>query len=264
MDIRKTVEKWEEKNFSRHATRSSGSRGRENPEEPCPVRTEFQKDRDKILHSLSFRLLKHKTQVYLSTTGEDFRTRLTHTLEVAAVGRYIAKALNLNQDLVEAMALGHDLGHTPFGHIGEKALNELTPFRFNHARQSARVARRIEDHGRGLNLTYEVLEGIKNHSKGDSSVYNIYDKNLKNTADNRTIEGEILQFADWIAYINHDVDDSFNMGLISKEDLPASTTSILGFNFQQRIITMIKSVIKSSFNKEHIHMEPEVMKATDR
>ncbi len=263
MNIREKTEKWEKDNLSPYATLSCDSKGRNTPEKSCKVRTEFQKDRDKILHSLSFRLLKHKTQVYLSTTGEDFRTRLTHTQEVASVARAIAKALSLNQDLVEAISLGHDLGHTPFGHAGEKSLNELAPFEFKHAEQSVRVVTKIEDNGHGLNLTREVIEGIEGHTKGEKSLYAVYNANLNGTGRPATLEGEVVQFSDWIAYINHDVDDAFNMGLIKKDDLPESTIKYLGHNFQQRVLTMMKSVISSSYGKNHIHMEEKVMRATD-
>lgn len=263
MNIRVEAEKWEEKTLSPYAKLSINTKGRRIDEEPCSVRTEFQKDKDKILHSLSFRLLKHKTQVFLSTTGEEFRTRLTHTLEVASVGRYIARALNLNQDLVEAIALGHDLGHTPFGHTGEKVLDELTPFTFRHSYQSVRVVERIENNGNGLNLTFEVKDGIKGHSKGELSIYSIYRENLSGRRRTATIEGEVVQFADWIAYINHDIDDAFNMRVITKNDLPESSAKILGANFQQRSVTMIKDVIQTSYEKEHIRMSKEIMNATD-
>ncbi len=260
MNTREKIEKWEKENLSSFATLNTLTKGRGREEEFCSVRTEFQKDRDKILHSLSFRLLKHKTQVFLSTSGEDFRTRLTHTLEVAAISRYIARALNLNQDLVEAIALGHDLGHTPFGHIGEEVLDELTPFKFAHSDQGIRIVELIENNGEGLNLTCEVKDGISQHSKGTLSIVSLHDG--VNRAS--SIEGEVVQFADWFAYINHDIDDAFNMGIISKEDLPAGTDEILGHNFESRLVTMLECVIKESMGKKHIEMSEGVMTATDK
>jgi len=263
MNIREKQEEIERKTLSPLATLSTKSKGREREEKPCSVRTEFQKDRDKILHSLSFRLLKHKTQVFLSTTGEEFRTRLTHTMEVASVAGYIAAGLNLNKDLAEAIALGHDLGHTPFGHIGEDVLNQLAPFDFKHSYQSIRVVEKIENAGKGLNLTSEVKDGIKGHSKGTLSLYDIHEENTGEKGRTSTLEGEVVQYADWIAYINHDVDDAFNMGLITRDELPGSATRVLGYNFEQRLVTMIKDVITASSEKEHIMMSEEVMKATD-
>ncbi len=263
MLIRKEIEKREKECLSLYATLSTNTRGRKKEERPCPVRTEYQKDRDKILHSVSFRLLKHKTQVFLSTAGERFRTRLTHTMEVAAVARYIARCIRVNEDLVEAIALGHDLGHTPFGHAGEDILRDLTPFNFRHAQQSLRVVEKLENNGNGLNLSYEVKDGIAGHSKGELSVYKVHGENLKGRGRTTTIEGEVVQFADWIAYINHDVDDAFNMGMIKKEDLPSSTEKILGLTFYQRLITMIKDVVENSFGKKHITMSATVMNATD-
>ncbi len=263
MLIREEFEKREKESLSRFATLSTETRGRKKDEKSCPVRTEYQKDRDKILHSVSFRLLKHKTQVFLSTAGERFRTRLTHTMEVAAAASYMARALKVNEDLVEAIALGHDLGHTPFGHAGEDILRDLTPFSFRHAKQSLRVVDKLENAGKGLNLTYEVRNGIAGHSKGEWSVYKVHGENIKGQGKTSTIEGEVVQFADWIAYINHDVDDAFNMGIIKKEDLPASTEKVLGLTFYQRLITMIKDVVENSLDKKHITMSSEVMEATD-
>lgn len=263
MNVREKIEKWEKENLSSFATLSTSTKGRDRKERECSLRTEFQKDRDKILHSLSFRLLKHKTQVFLSTSGEDFRTRLTHTLEVASIARYIARALNLNQDLVEAIALGHDLGHTPFGHIGEEVLDELASFKFEHSQQGVRVVELIENNGCGLNLTCEVKDGIRQHSKGTSSIASIHDESADGACRASTVEGEVVQFADWFAYINHDIDDAFNMSLISKKDLPDSTKKVLGFNFEQRLVTMLRDVIDASNGSEHIQMSSGVMKATD-
>jgi dGTPase len=263
MRIRERIENWEKENLSSFATLSTKTKGRKNDEDPCEIRTEFQKDRDKILHCLSFRLLKHKTQVYLSTSGETFRTRLTHTLEVASIARYIARALNLNQDLVEAIALGHDLGHTPFGHVGEEVLDNMTPFAFHHNIQSLRVVEVLENQGKGLNLTHEVKQGIVQHSKGTSSIIEMYDESSKSVKKATTMEGEVVQFADWFAYINHDVDDAFNMGIIKAEDLPENTYKVLGFNFEQRLVTILTDVINSSTDKRHIYMSPEILTATD-
>ncbi len=263
MNIRIEQEEWEKKNLSKYATKSISTKGRSRDEEPCPVRTEFQKDRDRILHSLSFRLLKHKTQVFLSTSGEVFRTRLTHTLEVASIARYIARGININQDLVEAIALGHDLGHTPFGHIGEEVLNELTTFKFIHSEQSVRVVELLENNGMGLNLTGEVKDGIREHSKGTKSITELHNGSNSMFKRAATIEGEVVQFSDWFAYINHDTDDAFNMGIISKDDLPEKVYDKLGSNFRQRLVTILRDVIESSRGKEHIYMSNEILTATD-
>lgn len=263
MEIRLQAEKWEEENLSGYAALSGRSAGRKEPESPCRLRTEFQKDRDRIIHSLYFRLLKHKTQVYLSTIGEDFRTRLTHTLEVSTVARYISRALGLNVDLSEAAALGHDLGHTPFGHVGEDTLEQLTSFKFKHSDQSLRVVDMLENAGEGLNLTSEVRNGIVAHTKGTNSIFTITEENQGANSRARTVECEVVQFADWIAYINHDVDDAFNMGFITASDLPSSTYRVLGHNFQDRLVTMVSDVISSSRGKPHISMSRSIMEATD-
>ncbi|MFH1416548.1 MAG: deoxyguanosinetriphosphate triphosphohydrolase [Elusimicrobiota bacterium] len=264
MRIRERFEEWEKNNLSPYATLSTSTAGRAESEDPCPVRTEFQIDRDRILHSLGFRLLKHKTQVFLSTSGEQFRTRLTHTLEVASIARYIAQGLDLNRDLVEAIALGHDLGHTPFGHIGEVVLNELTSFRFKHSEQGVRVVTLIENSGKGLNLTREVIDGISEHSKGTISMAVLHDSDggaKLNRAS--SIEGEVVQFSDWFAYINHDIDDAFNMGIIKPDDLPGKASRVLGYNFRWRLVTMLQDVIEASRKKNHIYMSSEVLEATD-
>ncbi len=263
MSVREETESWERDNLSEYASLSSGTLGRDVYEEPCQVRTEFQKDRDRIIHSLYFRLLKHKTQVYLSTTGEEFRTRLTHTLEVSTVARYISRALGLNTDLAEAAALGHDLGHTPFGHMGEDTLKQITPFAFSHSNQSLRVVEKLENGGRGLNLTREVRDAISGHAKGKKSIFEVMNENSASGGESGTIEGEVVQFADWIAYINHDVDDAFNMGLIGAGDLPGETGPVLGYNFQQRLVSMTGDVIEASRGREHILMSEEVMNATE-
>lgn len=263
MDTRELFENREKKYYSPYATLSSKTRGRLKEEEPSPFLTEFQKDTFKILHSMSFRLLKHKTQVFLSTIGDKFRTRLTHTLEVSSVARIIANGLDLNQDLVEAIAIGHDLGHTPFGHMGEFALNELTPFEFRHHEQSVRVVTRLENSGSGLNLTREVVEGILGHSKGESTIKEITEENKAGKSRTTTIEGEVVQLSDWIAYINHDLDDAFNMGLITQDDIPKGTEEILGYNFEQRISTMVMNIIESSRDQAHISMSDDIMEASD-
>ena len=202
MLIREKKEKAEYDNLSPFAAKSAESKGREVPEESCDIRTCFQRDRDRILHSKSFRRLKHKTQVFLAPTGDHYRTRLTHTLEVSQIARTIASSLFLNEDLTEAIALGHDLGHTPFGHAGERALN--TKYPFSHSRQSLRVVEKLEDEGKGLNLTWEVRDGIVNHSMS----------RLANT-----LEGRIVRLSDKIAYINHDMDDAIRAGILSEEDV---------------------------------------------
>ena len=215
MEIRKQYEEFEETNLSKYAMLSKNSMGREQAEEQCTIRTVFQRDRDRIIHSKSFRRLKHKTQVFIAPEGDHFRTRLTHTLEVAQIGRTLARALKLNEDLIEAMALGHDLGHTPFGHTGEKVLNELHPNGFRHNEQSIRVVDLLEGKEKriGLNLTYEVKEGILNHSGNRVS---------------ETLEGRILKYADRIAYINHDIDDAIRAHNIKQSDLQEDCLEVLG------------------------------------
>jgi dGTPase len=222
------------------AARSSKSRGRAIVENPCPLRTDFQRDRDRIIFSYAFRRLKHKTQVFIAPLGDHYVTRLTHTLEVAQIARTISRALNLNEDLTEAIALGHDLGHTPFGHMGEKALNELLPGGFRHYEQSLRVVEHIENKGKGLNLTWEVKDGILNHSKGD---LDILEEGWNNVS---TLEGEVVKMADLVAYINHDVEDSIRAGLITQTDLPSSTTSVLGLTNSQRINTLVTDIVQHS------------------
>ena len=210
---------------------SDNSRGRNIPEEECPVRTCFQRDRDRIIHCSSFRRLKHKTQVFLSPEGDHYRTRLTHTLEVAQIARTIARALRLNEDLTEAIALGHDLGHTPFGHAGERALNEIVSGGFHHYLQSVRVVEKIEHHGRGLNLTYEVKNGIACHTTGKA-------------AD--TLEGRIVKLADKIAYLNHDIDDAERAHIIDEEDIPMDVRLTLGSSKSKRINTLVMSAVQNS------------------
>ena len=240
---RKQTEEIEKNTLSPFACLSSETKGRKVKAELCPLRTEFQRDRDKILHSNSFRRLKHKTQVFLSPTGDHYRTRLTHTLEVSQIARTIARALRLNEDLTEAIALGHDLGHTPFGHAGERALNELNPDGFKHYEQSLRVVECLADDGKGLNLTYEVRDGILKHTNQIAE----------------TKEGYIVRYADVIAYINHDIEDSVHAGIITEEDIPKSITDVLGHSKSQRITTLVSSLVENG--AENIRMSEEVEKA---
>lgn len=249
INFRVQQEEWEGEKLSPFASLSKKSKGRLKEENKCDVRTDFQRDRDRILHSKSFRRLKHKTQVFIAPEGDHFRTRLTHTLEVAQIGRTIARALKLNEDLIEAMALGHDLGHTPFGHTGERALNKLNPKGFLHNVQSIRVVDFLEhkENKKGLNLTFEVREGILNH-----------------TGENRSqsLEGQILKFADRIAYINHDIDDAIRAGILNHDDLPKDCIDVLGPSHGSRINKMILNIIENSFGKNYVKMSPEVEEMT--
>ena len=231
MTVREITEQNERKILSENACFSDAIKGRKNDEPKCDIRTEFQRDRDRIIHSKAFRRLKHKTQVFLSPESDHYRTRLTHTLEVSQIARTIARALRLNEDLTEAIALGHDLGHTPFGHAGERAINDLTSFSFAHYEQSVRVCERLEKNGKGLNLTFEVLNGIERHTCADWS---------------KTLEGRIVRLSDRIAYINHDIDDAIRAGVISESDLPVEIVSCLGHSKSERIDTLVKSVIENS------------------
>jgi dGTPase len=229
--------------LSPHAVKSRASRGRERPEEPDPVRTAFQRDRDRILHSKSFRRLKHKTQVFIAPLGDHYVTRLTHTLEVAQIARTIARALNLNEDLTEAIGLGHDLGHTPFGHTGEDVLNELVPWGFRHNEQSLRVVDVLEKDGQGLNLTLEVRDGIVSHSKsGRGSILGA------DWGKVDTIEGEVVKISDTIAYINHDIEDALRAGIITGADLPPQAVNTLGATHSQRVNKMVSDVIEQSWD----------------
>lgn len=252
LKIRELLEAREE-NLSPYAQKSRLSRGRQREEEPDAVRTAFQRDRDRILHSKSFRRLKHKTQVFIAPMGDHYRTRLTHTLEVSQIARTIARALNLNEDLTEAISLGHDLGHTPFGHIGEDVLNELSPYGFKHNEQSLRVVDLLEKDGQGLNLTWEVRDGIVNHSKSRAQVLG------SEWGRVGTLEGEIVKLADIVAYINHDTDDAIRAGIITESDLPESATKVLGNSPSARINTMVCDIIAHSWQ-----VSGAVKKATDR
>lgn len=240
--LRAYAEELEAQNLSPYAMHSKDTRGREYPMEKCPIRTEFVRDRDRIIHCKSFRRLKHKTQVFLSPVGDHYRTRLTHTLEVSQIARTIARGLRLNEDLTEAIALGHDLGHTPFGHAGESALNHLVPGGFEHNVQSLRVVEKLEN-GTGLNLTFEVRDGILNHKKSGKPC---------------TLEGAVVSIADRIAYINHDIDDAIRAGVLREEDLPKSCVAVLGNSHGHRINTMITDVIAQSYGEPLVRMSEQV------
>lgn len=246
MNIREIEEKREVRDLSEYACLSSKSGGREREEAECEVRTCFMRDRDRIIHSKSFRRLKHKTQVFISPEGDHYRTRLTHTLEVSGIARTIARALSLNEGLCEAIAMGHDLGHTPFGHSGERELKALTDGVFSHNLQSARVVEKIEHDGRGLNLTREVRDGIACHS-GDKVA--------------STLEGRVVALADRIAYINHDIDDACRAGLMSEADIPKEYRDILGERPSKRINTLVIDTIKESSGCDEIKMSDEVNRA---
>jgi dGTPase len=249
ISIRESFEERERGFMAPYGCLSAASRGRRRPEPPCPIRTAFQVDRDRILYSNAFRRLKHKTQVFLSPLGDQYRTRLTHTLEVAQIARTTARALRLNEDLAEAIAMGHDLGHTPFGHSGETALKEIFSDRFAHNAQSLRVVDLLERQGEGLNLTWEVRDGILKHSKGYGKI--IPDNPNEQPA---TVEGRIVRVADIMAYLNHDLDDAIRSGVIRADQVPASCTAILGRNHPERGTTMIRDLIFSS------HMEGDKFK----
>jgi len=245
INLRQQQEEFEHKYLSPRAAKSSDSMGRSEYEDPCIIRTEFQRDRDRIIHSKAFRRLKHKTQVFISPMGDHFRTRLTHTLEVAQVARTIARALSLNEDLTEAISMGHDLGHTPFGHTGEKTLDRILKGGFRHNEQSERVVTIIED----LNLTKETIDGIKNHT-GDTLPL--------------TLEGQIVRIADRIAYLNHDIDDAIRAGFISLENIPKDIILTLGKTCSERIATMVCSMVRSSSGKNKIQMDAEVQETADK
>ncbi|MCI8466513.1 MAG: deoxyguanosinetriphosphate triphosphohydrolase [Lachnospiraceae bacterium] len=249
MNIREQLEALEEQIFSPYASLSKDTRGREREEPSCDIRPAYQRDRDRILHCKSFRRLKHKTQVFLSPVGDHYRTRLTHTLEVAQIARTIARSLRLNEELTEAIALGHDLGHTPFGHAGEAALNSVCTGGFAHYKQSVRVVERLEKNGAGLNLTWEVRDGIRNH---------------RTSGKPSTLEGKVVRLSDKIAYINHDIDDAIRAGILTEEELPMEYTDVLGHTVRERLNTMIHSIIGESLGKPEILMSPEVGTAMGR
>ena len=257
MTIRERLEERERLTLSPHAALAARSRGRERPEPEHDYRTAFQRDRDRILHTKAFRRLKHKTQVFLAPVGDHYRTRLTHTLEVAQIARTVSRALFLNEDLTEAISLGHDLGHTPFGHAGESVLNELYAPGFRHYEQSLRVVEKLEPsrRGPGLNLTAEVREGILNHSKGKTIL-------LKRPSDRSvTLEAQVVSVSDAIAYINHDIDDAIRGGLISIEDLPKDAIDLVGHTSSKRINTMVTALIDGSTGGV-IAMTEEIRQAT--
>ena len=230
-----------EESLSPYATKVRSSRGRDAPEGPSPLRTDFQRDRDRIIHTNAFRRLKHKTQVFIAPLGDHYATRLTHTLEVAQVARTIARALNLNEDLEEAICLGHDLGHTPFGHVGEETLNRLAPKGFKHNHQSLRVVEVLEKEGHGLNLTWEVRQGIVSHSKPQGDFLN------KSLTRRLTLEAQICRLSDAVAYLNHDIGDAIRARWLREEDLPSSVRRVLGTKRSQRIDTMVTDVVETSW-----------------
>ena len=246
MTIRESLEQWEKEYLSPYAALSMNSRGRLKEEEPCDIRPVFQRDRDRILHSKSFRRLKDKTQVFLTPEGDHYRTRLTHTLEVSQNARTIAKALQLNEDLVEAIALGHDLGHTPFGHAGERALNQICPYGFSHSEQSVRTVDVLEKGGIGLNLTYEVRDGIRNHQTSGEPL---------------TLEGKIVRFSDKIAYIHHDMDDAIRGGILTEKDVPKEIGDVIGYTTGERLDHFIHDLVTNSQGKNDIMMSEPVAKA---
>lgn len=245
--IRRAEEEREHRNLSIYASFSDRSKGRDTAEEPCDIRTAYQQDRDRIIHSKAFRRLNGKTQVFLSPMGDHYRTRLTHTLEVAQIARTMARALRLNEDLTEAIALGHDLGHTPFGHAGERALNDVCGAGFEHAEQGIRVVELLEvKNGKTMNLTWEVRDGILNHQTESTP---------------HTLEGKLVRLADKIAYINHDIDDAVRGQIIREEDLPEEFTDVLGHSLSERLNTVIHDIVTESLDKPDIIMTPEVSEA---
>ena len=247
MNFRERTEQFELDYLSDYAVKSIYSKGRLDYEEKCHVRTYFQRDRDRIIHAKAFRRLKHKTQVFIFPGKDHYRTRLTHTLEVSQIARTVARALRLNEDLVEAIALGHDLGHTPFGHTGEEILNKIHPGGFKHNEQSLRVVNKLEQ-GQGLNLTWEVRDGILHHT---------------GIEEPGTLEGQVVKIADRIAYINHDIDDAIRAEIITQQDLPKNAIEILGNSHSERIDSMVKDLIQNSYNKKTISMSKEVIQSME-
>jgi len=238
---REKTERLEQQMLSPYAVKSTESKGRKHPMQPCDIRTAFQKDKDRITHSKAFRRLAHKTQVFISPEGDHYRTRLTHTLEVVQIARTVSRALHLNEDLTEAIALGHDLGHTPFGHTGEDALDALVPGGFRHNIQSVRVIEKIENNGAGLNLTHEVLDGILNH---------------RTECTPATLEGKVVQICDKIAYMNHDIDDALRAKIIAPNDIPRHITETLGATSIMRIDLLVRSLVDASMGKNDILLPP--------
>lgn len=246
MNIREQAEEREFQYLSRYASHSRESKGRERVEEECDIRTVYQRDRDRIIHSKAFRRLKDKTQVFLAAQGDHYRTRLTHTLEVSQTARTIAKALELNEDLVEAIALGHDLGHTPFGHAGEAALNEICPEGFAHFKQSVRVVERLEKNGEGMNLTWEVRDGMLNH---------------RTSGTPHTLEGQVVRLCDKISYIHHDMDDAQRAGILTEDDIPVTLRILLGYTTRERLNTFVHDIIENSLERDHICMSERIFTA---
>ncbi|MBE6605240.1 MAG: deoxyguanosinetriphosphate triphosphohydrolase [Ruminococcaceae bacterium] len=248
-DIKEILYEREARTLSPYAFFSVNTAGRAHESTPCDFRTDFQRDRDRIIHSQSFRRLMYKTQVFLAPAGDHYRTRLTHTLEVAQIARTVARALSLNEDLTEAIAMGHDLGHTPFGHAGEVVMRQCFSPDFSHNGQGVRVVEHLENNGKGLNLTAEVRDGIAHHS---------------GPVMPKTLEGCVIRLADRIAYINHDIDDALRAGILKHEEIPAEIRAVLGNSHGERINTMVSSVVRASHNKPEIAMEPDIHEATDR
>ncbi len=262
-EARQRTEQWEDERLSPLAARSARSRGRRRPEAPSSLRTEFARDRDRVLHSKAFRRLKYKTQVFFSPAGDHYRTRLTHTLEVAQIARTIARALRLNEDLTEAIALGHDVGHAPFGHAGEEALDAVVPGGFVHSEQSLRVLDVLERDGAGLNLTWEVRDGIAYHSKHQESI------STPLSSGSGTLEGAVVRISDAVAYLNADIDDAGRADLLTLDDLPAEAVSMLGRSHGERIESMVCGIVSESWSVAEgkpdggIRMSPEMLEATD-
>ena len=258
--IREALEQRELEMLAPQAAKSAASRGRLRPESEDDVRPAFQHDRDRIIHSKAFRRLKHKTQVFFAPAGDHYRTRLTHTLEVSQIARTIAKVLRLHEELTESIALGHDLGHTPFGHAGEKVLDSLVPGGFRHYEQSLRIVDVLENDGRGLNLTWEVRDGIGRHSKGKKGSPVGLDPDKRSA----TLEGQIMRVADLIAYVNHDIDDAVRAGVLTESDLPRDAVAVLGSSSSARIARMVKDVVLETQNGglSDIRMSDDVLDAT--
>ena len=246
--MKEKVFEMENQFLSLYAVKSQLTKGRLKAEPPCPMRTDFQRDRDRIIHSKSFRRLKNKTQVFFSPGNDHYRTRLTHTLDVSQISRSIARSLSLNEDLAEAIALGHDLGHTPFGHAGERVLNDLSPKGFKHNEQSLRVVDVLENDNQGLNLTYEVRDGILNHTKSGNP---------------STLEAKAVSIADRIAYVNHDIDDAIRAGLLKQDDLPSGAIKLLGSTSRERINSLIMSIYNGSFGKPFVALEQDKLSALE-